>query len=46
MTLNDWQTFSREGWEILFRSSETWALESVAPDQISRKYQDPRNMKK
>jgi uncharacterized protein len=43
MTLSDWWSDSveRDG-KFLVGSSETWALESIAPDQIKRKYKDPK----
>ena len=41
MTLNDWRNNSVEnGGKFLVASAETWALESVAPDQLKRKYKD------
>ena len=43
MTLTDWQTDSVEkDGKYNLPSSQTWALESVAPDAIKRKYQDPQ----
>lgn len=43
MTLYDWRENTVEkGGKFLVGSSETWALQSVAPDQISRKYKDPK----
>ena len=42
MTLTDWQKDSVEkNGKYNLPSSQTWALESVAPDEIKRKYQDP-----
>ena len=42
MTLTDWQKDSVEkDGKYNLSSSQTWALESVAPDEIKRKYQDP-----
>ncbi|WP_249365656.1 CocE/NonD family hydrolase [Cytobacillus citreus] len=41
MTLNDWRNNSVDnGGKFLVASSETWALESIAPDQLKRKYGD------
>lgn len=41
MTLNDWRNNSIEnGGKLLLASSETWALESIAPDELKRKYKD------
>ncbi len=41
MTLTDWRNDSVENnGKYMVGSTETWALESVAPDQIRRKYQD------
>ncbi|MGE8079629.1 CocE/NonD family hydrolase [Peribacillus loiseleuriae] len=43
MTLYDWRENTVDkGGKFLVGSSETWALQSVAPDQISRKYKDPK----
>ncbi|WP_028393243.1 CocE/NonD family hydrolase [Bacillus cihuensis] len=43
MTLYDWRENTVErGGKFLVGSSETWALESIAPDQINRKYKDPK----
>ena len=42
MTLTDWKKDSVEkDGKYNLSSSQTWALESVAPDEIKRKYQDP-----
>ena len=47
MTLTDWQTDSVEkDGKYNLPSSQTWALESVAPDAIKRKYQDPQEYEK
>ncbi|MCM3763733.1 CocE/NonD family hydrolase [Neobacillus niacini] len=41
MTLNDWRNNSLDGGgKFLVASSETWALESVAPEELKRKYGD------
>ncbi|MBS4212891.1 CocE/NonD family hydrolase [Neobacillus rhizophilus] len=41
MTLNDWRNNSLDkGGKFLVASSETWALESVAPEYLRRKYGD------
>ncbi|WP_077212184.1 CocE/NonD family hydrolase [Bacillus dakarensis] len=41
MTLNDWRNNSlNDGGKFLVASAETWALESVAPDQLKRKHGD------
>ncbi len=41
MTLNDWRNNSLDkGGKFLVASSETWALESVAPEELRRKYGD------
>ncbi|MCP3740480.1 CocE/NonD family hydrolase [Rossellomorea sp. BNER] len=42
MTLSNWKNDSVEyQGKFLVASSETWALESIAPDQIKRKYKNP-----
>ncbi|MCM3587456.1 CocE/NonD family hydrolase [Mesobacillus maritimus] len=42
MTLTDWQKDSVENeGKINIGGSETWALESVAPDELKRKHLDP-----
>jgi putative CocE/NonD family hydrolase len=41
MTLNDWRKNSVENnGKFLVGSAETWALESIAPDEIKRKYKE------
>ncbi|MBM7586100.1 putative CocE/NonD family hydrolase [Bacillus pakistanensis] len=42
MTLSNWQNDAVEyQGKFLVGSSETWALESIAPDLLKRKYKDP-----
>lgn len=41
MTLSNWQTDAvKDKGKFLVGTSETWALESIAPDQIKRKYKN------
>ncbi|MCL6572662.1 MAG: CocE/NonD family hydrolase, partial [Bacillus sp. (in: Bacteria)] len=45
MTLNDWRKNSVENnGKFLVGSTETWALESIAPDEIKRKYKEPNEL--